>query len=90
MSTDDVYIRYGQGVLTLDCIFKDEIIFGSSLFQSIMQSVFKALNINKLSNDFKKRLLNAASVNNFTKTSAEIDVNDPDNEISQAIIELRG
>ncbi|KRM69239.1 hypothetical protein FD06_GL000298 [Apilactobacillus ozensis DSM 23829 = JCM 17196] len=90
MSEDNVYIRYGQGVLTVDCVFKDEIIFDNSLFQSIMQSVFKALNIPKLANALKKQLLNTASVNSYTKTSAEIDVADPDNKILATILKFRG
>lgn len=89
MSEDNVYIRYGQGVLTVDCVFKDEIIFDNSLFQSIMQSVFKALNIPKLANALKKQLLNTASVNSYTKTSAEIDVADPDNKILATILKFR-
>ncbi|UQS85852.1 hypothetical protein MOO46_07615 (plasmid) [Apilactobacillus apisilvae] len=89
MSEDKVYIFYGKGVLTLDCIFKGSIILKGDPFNALIGHVLRSLNLGDTSEAFKARFKKNAKIKSFTNLSAEVDVNDPDNSIANLVISSR-
>lgn len=89
MNEDKAYISYGNGVLTIACIFKGSIILKGDMFNALVNHLLRTLNLGNTSDSFKERFKKAARINNFTNRSVEVAVNDPKKKIAKFVISSR-
>ncbi|TPR48143.1 hypothetical protein DY037_07055 [Apilactobacillus micheneri] len=89
MTDDKAYIRYGEGILTIDCVFKEEILLKGNMFKRLMNRLLTALNLERVSDAFKNKIYDNATITNFTNKSVGVDINDPKYDITRFVINSR-